>query len=67
MIEAYQQLKRREMDVARLAREYVKRPGKSGQLDWDFIDELQKYSDANPLFKRGEQKRPSVRDKYDLE
>ena len=40
-------LAKRDKDVARLAREYRK---KNGQLDEGFYDELEKFSNANPLF-----------------
>lgn len=41
------QLAKRDQDVARLAREYRK---KHGHLDEGFYDELQAFSDKNPLF-----------------
>jgi hypothetical protein len=65
MIEAYKQLKRREMQVAKLAREYAKRNG--GNLDYGFLDELETYSAQNPLFKNVEQKPQPIKDKYRLE
>jgi hypothetical protein len=65
MIEAYKQLKRREMQVAKLAREYAKR--NKGNLDYGFLDELQTFSEQNPLFQNTQQQRQSVRDKYRLE
>jgi hypothetical protein len=47
MIETQRRLAKREVEVARLASEYRK---KNGTLDPAFFDELQKWSDANPLF-----------------
>jgi hypothetical protein len=38
---------KRDQDVARLAREYRK---KNGQINEGFFEELQKFSEANPLF-----------------
>lgn len=47
MLETAQKLAKRDMDVARIAREYRKR---NRSIDEGFYDELAKYSEANPLF-----------------
>lgn len=48
IIDARRALLKREQDVAKLARDYRK---KNGQIDEGFFDDLQAYSDKNPLFK----------------
>ena len=48
LIDYSKALAKRRIDIAKLARDYRK---KVGQIDEGFYDELQKYSDANPLFK----------------
>jgi hypothetical protein len=47
LISARKKMLERQREVARLARDYRKN---NGQLDEGFFDELQTYSDANPLF-----------------
>lgn len=47
LIETAQKIAKRDQEVARLAREYRQR---RGTLDPGFYDELQRFSDANPLF-----------------
>jgi hypothetical protein len=47
MIEYRAKLARREQQVARMARDYRR---KSGKFDEGFFDELQQWSDKNPLF-----------------
>lgn len=47
MLETAQKLAKRDMDVARMAREYRKR---NGSINEGFYDELARYSEANPLF-----------------
>lgn len=49
MIETAQKLAQRDMDVARIARDYRKR---KGSIDEGFYDELARYSEANPLFSK---------------
>jgi hypothetical protein len=49
MLDAAIQLRKRDMDVAKLARKYASEH--NGQLDYGFLDELEKFSEANPLFK----------------
>lgn len=48
IIDARRALLKREQDVAKLARDYRK---KNGQIDEGFFDDLQAYSEKNPLFK----------------
>lgn len=48
MLTTAEQLAKRDMDVARMAREYRKR---NGTINEGFYDELSRYSEANPLFK----------------
>jgi hypothetical protein len=50
MIDAYKALKNRDIEVGRLARQYTKKNG--GRLDYGFFDELDQYSQTNPLFKK---------------
>jgi hypothetical protein len=47
IIETQRRLAKREMDVARMASEYR---GRRGSLDPQFYQEMQQWSDANPLF-----------------
>jgi hypothetical protein len=47
IIETHKKLAQRDKEVARLARQYRQ---KNGQLDEGFYEELQQWSDANPLF-----------------
>lgn len=47
IIETARKLAQRDMEVAKMAREYRK---KRGQFDEGFFDELDKYSQAHPLF-----------------
>lgn len=47
MLDTAQKLAKRDIDVARIAREYRKR---QGSIDEGFYDELSKFSQANPLF-----------------
>ncbi len=49
MLETAQKLAKRDMEVARIAREYRKR---KGSIDEGFYDELARYSEANPLFQQ---------------
>lgn len=53
MLDTSKKLAQRDMDVARLAREYRKR---HGQINEGFYDELARFSEANPLF---QQSRPA--------
>ncbi|MGC4394484.1 hypothetical protein [Hydrogenophaga sp. T2] len=53
MLDTAQRLAKRDMDVARIAREYRKR---NGSIDEGFYDELAKFSAANPLFSGGGQR-----------
>ncbi len=50
--ESYKKIAQRNEEVARLARDYRR---KNGMLDEGFEDELQKFSDSNPLFPTREQ------------
>ncbi|WP_137917486.1 hypothetical protein [Hydrogenophaga sp. 2FB] len=54
MLETAKKLAQRDMEVARLGREYRKR---NGSIDEGFYDELTRYSTANPLF--GQQSAPA--------
>jgi len=47
IIDTARKLAKRDQDVARLAREYRQR---NGSMNEGFYAELQKYSDANPIF-----------------
>lgn len=47
MVDTAQKLAKRDMEVARIAREYRKR---QGSIDEGFYDELARYAEANPLF-----------------
>lgn len=47
LIETSKKLAQRDQEVAKIARDYRR---KHGQLDEGFYDELQRFSDANPLF-----------------
>lgn len=47
LIETSKRLAQRDQQVAKIARDYRR---KHGQLDEGFYDELQRFSDANPLF-----------------
>lgn len=47
MLETAQKLAKRDMDVARMARDYRKR---NGSINEGFYDELARYSESNPLF-----------------
>jgi hypothetical protein len=47
IIETQKRLAKREIEIAKMASDYR---GKKGTLDPQFYDELQRYSDANPLF-----------------
>lgn len=49
MLETGQKLAKRDMEVARIAREYRKR---NGTIDEGFYDELSRYSESNPLFQQ---------------
>lgn len=49
MLETAQKLAKRDMEVARLAREYRKQ---KGSIDEGFYDELSRYSESNPLFQQ---------------
>lgn len=49
MVETAQKLAQRDMDVARIARDYRKR---KGSIDEGFYDELARYSEANALFSK---------------
>lgn len=49
MLETAKKLAQRDMDVARMGREYRKR---NGSIDEGFYDELARYSAANPLFQQ---------------
>lgn len=49
MLETAQKLAKRDMDVARMAREYRKR---NGSINEGFYDELARYSESNPLFQQ---------------
>lgn len=49
MLDTGQKLAKRDMDVARMAREYRKR---NGSIDEGFYDELARFSEANPLFQQ---------------
>lgn len=49
MLETAQKLAQRDMQVAKMAREYRKR---NGNIDEGFYDELARYSEQNPLFKQ---------------
>lgn len=51
MVETSQKIAQRSRDVARLARDYRKR---NGSFDDGFFDELQQWSEKNPLFPAGE-------------
>lgn len=48
ILEASKRLAKRNVEVAKLARDYKKRNG--GNFDDGFFDELQTYADKNPLF-----------------
>jgi hypothetical protein len=48
LIDARMKLAQREIDVARLAREYKKSNG--GKMDDGFYDKLQEFAEKNPLF-----------------
>jgi hypothetical protein len=56
IIDSAKKLAKRDQDVARIAREYRK---KNGTLDEGFYDELQRFSEANPLFKGGAAAKPA--------
>lgn len=49
IMETSRKLAKRDQEVAKLAREYYKKNGNT--LDNGFFDELQNFSNANPLFK----------------
>lgn len=49
MLDTAKRLAQRDMDVARMARDYRKR---TGSIDEGFYDELARYSAANPLFQQ---------------
>lgn len=49
MLETAQKLAKRDMDVARMARDYRKR---NGSINEGFYDELARYSESNPLFQQ---------------
>ncbi len=51
LVEGMTKLAERERDISKLARDYKKRTGK---FDDGFYDELQSFSDKNPLFKGGQ-------------
>lgn len=51
MFETQRKLRQREMEVAKVAREYRK---KNGHLDEGFYDALQQYADTHPLFPKQE-------------
>ena len=48
IFETYRKVNQRTIEIAKLARDYRK---KNGRMDEGFLDELQDYSDKNPLFK----------------
>jgi hypothetical protein len=52
MLDTAKRLAQRDIDVARLAREYRRR---NGQIDEGFYEELARYSEANPLFSQKNQ------------
>lgn len=52
IMESARKLAQRDIEVARMAREYRK---KNGSLDEGFYDELAKFSEANPLFQQAAQ------------
>lgn len=49
MLDTAQRLAKRDMEVARIAREYRKR---TGSIDEGFYDELGRFSEKNPLFQQ---------------
>lgn len=53
IIESHKKLAQRDVEVANMARDYRQR---NGRLDDGFFKELQKFSDANPMFPRQEAK-----------
>jgi hypothetical protein len=57
MLETARKLAKRDMDVARMGREYRKR---SGSIDEGFYDELARYSAANPLFEQQSSPAPAA-------
>lgn len=57
LIETNRRLAKRDMQIAKVAREYRK---KHGRLDEGFYDELQAYADANPLFADLQAQKPSA-------
>lgn len=48
LIEAHRRIAQREIEIAKMAREYARKHG--GRLDFNFEDELSAWADANPLF-----------------
>lgn len=52
MLETAKRLAQRDIDVARLAREYRRR---NGQINEGFYEELARFSEANPLFSQKNQ------------
>lgn len=62
MLETGKKLAKRDMDVARLAREYRK---KNGSLDEGFYDELNDYANKNPLFQQTTPKKPASSSVFD--
>lgn len=56
MLETAKKLAQRDMEVARMGREYRKR---RGSIDEGFYDELARYSAANPLFEQQPSPGPS--------
>jgi hypothetical protein len=50
LIQSMKQMAQRQIDTAKLARDYKKRVG---QFDEYFFDELQRFSDENPIFTSG--------------
>lgn len=48
LIKSFKQLRQRDQMWAKMAREYAK--NHDGQLDYGFIDEVEKYANENPLF-----------------
>jgi hypothetical protein len=52
MLDTAKRLAQRDIDVARLAREYRRR---NGQIDEGFYEELARFSEANPLFSQKNQ------------
>jgi hypothetical protein len=57
LIDFMKRIEQRNVEVARLANDYMR---ENGQLDAGFYDTLARYSEANPLFPETEQATPSA-------